>query len=713
MARIGSLLKQAECRLVTLCGIGGVGKSRLAQECGRAEAGFYLNGAAYIALGGLSDTAYLHSALADALGISLQNVHDPQREIAAFLAEREMLLIFDNAEHLPGFALWLSNLLVAAPYIKTIVTSRQRLELREEWVVVLDGLPFGPSPVTPSVELLVKTAERNGQHVDRNADTTALCALLEGLPLGIELAGAMLTRSTASDLLQTVRANLDSLQARWVNTEQYHRSLRAIFQTSWDRLSYEEQSVLANLAVFEGGFTRNAAQSVADASEILLKRLEAFSLVREASERWSLHRVIRTYAREQQVAPDELLQRFESYVLRLLTQAEAEFTARNIRAAVQIMRAEIDSLRQFWQIAVDRRSSELLRLSFSMHRYYEGAGLFAEGLALFRSSLANLELDKFKSGDLRLLGRLRMHEAGMLLRLGKVSDAFSSACDAVECLSQDENDPAALAFALNAFGVAQLYQGDMNAARYTLEQCAAIYRQLQMPELLKPLVNLGAIYSRTGDTGKAYVVLHEAHGIARRISDTVGGFHVVNALGLNRMLCDEYDAALGYFEEALALSETTGFQSGKVIVLNNLGDIHNLMGRAQTGVSYAENAVTLARELEDQRGLIYSLSTLTLIQLALRQSEAVTTLREALQRAKETEAAPLLTTALYAAGEWYASINRRAEAHRVWQVISIHPATEMDYRRRATAHLGNAVLNDNSSEDTLPGLIGQILAQLP
>src|SRR5690606_13008432 len=129
------------------------------------------------------------------------------------------------------------------------------------------------------------------------------------------------------------------------------------------------------------------------------------------------------------------------------------------------------------------------------------------------------------------------------------------------------------------------------------------------------------------------------------------------------------------------------FQSGQVIVLNNLGDIHNLMGRPQTGVSYAENAVALARELEDQRGLIYSLSTLTLIQLALCQSEATTTLREALQRAKETEAAPLMTTALYAAGEWYASINRRAEAHRVWQVISIHPATEMDYRRRATAHL--------------------------
>lgn len=713
LEKIGHLLQMAECRLVAICGIGGVGKSRLAQELGRTEAGFYLNGAAYIPLGELADSMYLYTALADAIGLSLKNVRDPQREIAAFMAEREMLLIFDNAEHLPAFTSWLGTLLQAAPFIKTIVTSRQRLNLREEWVVMIDGLPFSESPETPSVDLFVKTAERGGHRIERNADVAALCALLEGLPLGIELAGAMAASDTTSDLLRSVRANLDHLQAPWVNAEPYHRNLRAVFQTSWDRLSAEERSALSSLAIFEGAFTGEAAQGVADASAALLRRLESVSLIRAAGEYWSLHRVIRTYAREQQAAPDLLLIRFEAYVLKVLAAAEVQFTGRNIRAAVEMMRAEIGGLRQLWKIALDQRRVLLLnRLSFTMHRYYEGEGLFAEGLSLFRTSIDSLALDRLNPDESGLLGRLRMHEAGMLLRLGNVADAFSSARDAVECLSHDEGDPAALAFALNSFGIAQLYQGEMTAARRALEQCAGIYRQLKMPELLKPLVNLGAIYSRTGDIENTRRVLREAHDLARQVGDGIGGFHIANSLGLNHMLCDEYDAARQYFEEALELSETTGFLSGKVIVLNNLGDVHTLMGQPQEGISYAQDAVALARQLQDQRGLVYGLTTLALTQLAMRQSEALITLREALERADKSQAAPLMITALYAAGEWFAAANRPDEAHRLWQLIVDHPAAEMDYRRRAVRRLHDIGVVRDTPEQPLSVVIGEVLAQL-
>src|SRR5690606_34147240 len=171
---------------------------------------------------------------------------------------------------------------------------------------MLDGLPFSESPETPSVELLVKTAERSGCQIDRDASASMLCALLEGLPLGIELAGAMAIYGTTSELLQAVRANLDHLQARWVNAEPYHRSLRAVFQTSWDRLLGEEQSALASLAVFESSFTSDAAQAVADTSAALLRRLESVSLIRKTDDRWSLHGVIRAYARERQVDADML-----------------------------------------------------------------------------------------------------------------------------------------------------------------------------------------------------------------------------------------------------------------------------------------------------------------------------------------------------------------------------------------------------------------------
>lgn len=712
-ARIGHLLRQAECRLVTICGIGGVGKSRLAQEFGRTAAGTFLNGAAYVPMGAVTDVAYLHTALAYALGLSLQNVRDPQHEIEAFLAEREMLLIFDNAEHLHRFARWLGALLDAAPYVKVLVTSRQTLNLREEWVVMLDGLPFSEASDTPSVELLVRMAERGGCRIVPDADAAALCALLEGLPLGIELAGALLTADGVTPLLYAVREHLDHVRARWVNAEPHHMSLRAVFQTSWDALSAAEQTALANLAVFESAFSSDAAHAVADADVALLRRLASRSLVREQDSGWSVHAVIRAYAREQQAAPAALAARFEAYTLRLVEQADAEFAARRIPAAVDLLRANIGLVRQLWQmLVVARRLPALVRLSFTMHRFYEGAGLFAEGLAFFRNGIEVLNLNRYDPDERTLLGRLTMHDAGMLLRLGRVVDAAASAQAAVEYLSHDENDPSVLAFALNSLGVAQLYKGEMDAARRTLEQCADIYRQLELPELLKPLVNLGAIYSRTGDTEQARAVLLEARGVAQHIGDAVGGFHIANSLGLNHMLHDQYADALRYFEEALGLSETTGFLSGKAIVLNNLGDVTTLIGQPQAGARYAEDAVALARQLQDQRGLVYSLTTLTLAQLALRQPAASATLREALQLAREAQAAPLMTTVLYAAGEWYASVGQGEQAGRLWQIVAHHPAAEMDYRRRAVRCLGETPRPADNTAPPLADIIEMVIAQL-
>lgn len=711
--RISHLLRQAECRLVTLCGIGGAGKSRLAQEFGRVEADFYINGAAYISLSALTDKLYLYTALADALGLSLQNVTNVQQAIEAFLAEREMLLIFDNAEHLPDFPLWVSGILQAAPFVRVLVTSRQRLNLREEWVVTLDGLPFSDSPDTPSVDLLMQMASRNDQHITRNADAVALCAVLEGLPLGIELAGSLLTSNGVSTLLESIRNNLDYVQTRWLNAEPHHRSLRAVFQASWDRLSENERTALANLAVFDSLFSTDAAQTVADAPPALLRRLVSASLVREEGAYWSLHTVIRTYARERQATPDILAARFETYALGIIAQAEEDFTARRVKAAVTAMHSEIGNLRQLWHEAVNARRILLLtRLSFTMHRFYEGAGWFAEGLAFFRQALEPLTFNPHDTAERGLLGRLKMHEAGLLLRLGNVMEAVASAQEATVCLVQEESDPSALAFALNTFGIAQLYQGDTTAARQTLEQCAGIYRQLALPELLKPLINLGAIYNRTGDTDSACIVLEEAQGIARRISDDVGGFHIANALGLTHMLRNEYAAARQYFEEALALSETTGFLSGKAIVLNNLGDVFTLIGQPQTGVRYAQEAVTLARQLEDRRGIIFGLTTLALGQLALANTAATALLHEALQLAQQSQAVPLIMTVLYAAGEWYTSAGRPDEADRLWRMAAVHPATEMDYRRRMLARLPSTALAADTSEKAIATCVTRVMDHL-
>lgn len=694
-------LRQRECRLITITGVGGVGKSRLAQEIGRIEAGWYLNGVCYVPLATITDSISLTSVLAERLGIVLQNISNAQKKIERFLAEREMLLIFDNAEHLPDFAYWLSALIAAVPELKIVVTSRHRLGLREEWVFPLDGLPAGDSADNASVQLLIQTAFQHGHKLEPDRDAAALCALLEGLPLAIELAGAIAAVS-AAELLNQIARNRDILQAHWINTEPRHQSLRAVFLTSWHLLTPHERTVLANLALFSGSFTTEAAAVIAGADEALLQRLYARSLLRHDGSRWSLHGVIHAYASEFQTETSHLISRFETFYLDLVDQAEVLFGERKLAEAVKLLRAELDNLYQCWQTSLDQyRPQVLICMSFVMHRFYEGIGWYNEGLNFFQKTLDRLSLDSAGKTEDVLPGRLKMHITGMLLRLGRIAEAGVSAQEAIHLIA-DQHTLDDLAFALNLLGIAQLYSGNIPQAKAALEQCADIYRDLKKVELLKPLINLGAIYTRTGEIENALVVLKEAYDLACQINDEVGTYHVTNSLGLSYMLLGDYECACHYFENALTLSKSNGFLQGEAITSNNLGDVYTLLGQPARGYEYAGQAVSIARQIQDVRSLIYALSTLALAQISLQHPELTTTLQEALEKALASGAEPMMTTVLYPVGEWYLAGMQADEAAKIWSALVEHPATEMDYRRRAQQRLEEMQIPAQELSPVLP-----------
>lgn len=681
-------------RVVTVLGMGGVGKSRLAQELGRRLAASFVNGVRYVALTSVVDVIYLPSALAESLGVSLRGVADPQREIWAFLAERDLLLIFDNAEHLPGFPDWLTGLLTAAPTVKVLVTSRHRLDLREEWVLPLEGLTVRadrPAEESAGVQLLANNARQRGYTaVLEPAPAAALCGLLEGMPLGIELAGAMLLDHPLVELVEAVRRSFDNLQQRWRNAEPRHSSLRAVFETSWQMLPPDQQAALANLSVFGGSFTAEAADAVAGATPTLLDAFTARSLVRRAGERYSLHAIIRRYAQE--ACDDEAGAngRYRNHYLDHIARAEATFSDRDIPGAVQLLKAEIDNLRQLWQAAVDQRDLVLVNQLISiMHRFYEGIGWFAEGEAFFAASLSALALNAENPTERALLGRLLSHRAGIGLRLGRMADVTRWAHEAARLL--EEEGGASLAFALNTLGIAQLYTGDTPSAQATLERCADLYRRLGRSELIKPLINLASVYSRNGETERARAALEEARPLALELRDKVGSYHIANGLGVAYSLLGDHQRALTAFEEALTMSEAVGFVQGRAVTLNNLGDVYTLVGKPQRGVKYATEAVTLSREMKDARSLSYALATLTLAQVALGYPAARQSLIECLESALQSNTDPMTLMALYAAAVWHDHAGRTDAARRLWALVASHPATETDYRQRAVTRLGGAL----------------------
>ena len=254
--------------------------------------------------------------------------------LLTLLREKDLLLVLDNFEHLTDQAGRLSPLLEAAPGLQILVTSRERLRLREEWVYTLDGLSF-PAKTEGRVALAYRDPEalvsiraqeqrptqptffeqydaltlfeiRAAQADSRFkltesclAEIAAICQLVEGHPLAIELAASVAAERPCGELLSALRETFDALAPSLRNLPERHRSLRAVFEHSWTLLTPDEQTRLANLSVFVGGFSAEAAFAVADTSSAQLADLVAKSLVRRDSDgRYSLHESIRQFSAE-------------------------------------------------------------------------------------------------------------------------------------------------------------------------------------------------------------------------------------------------------------------------------------------------------------------------------------------------------------------------------------------------------------------------------
>ena len=716
LAQVSQWLRHSDCRLITLLGVGGVGKSRLAQAIGQNEVGHFINGVCYVPLASVPDSLFVLSALAQALGLSLRNVAQPQREIYHYLAQRELLLILDNVEHLSDLSALLDALLAQAPALKVLVTSRQRLNLHQEWVLALEGLAHAEDAESASFQLFAQSAAQYGYRLPDVAQTLALCRQLEGLPLALELAAGMLHSTDNAQVLSAIEHNLDVLQAPWHNIPERQRSLRAVFMSSWEWLSREEQEALSRLAIFAAHFSASAALAVAQADEAVLQRLHMKSLLRRhEAERYSLHSVIRHYAQAFQSDASATRSAFSAYYLGYLAEVEDLFSQRNIPQAVQAFEQELEHLRYVWHMALAQRELDTLgRMMATLHRFYEGIGWFTEGVSLFQASLKRLNPRLEDEQERLIAGRLWAHQAGLLLRVGDVGQALQQAEQAVNALAQAEDSPQFMAFALNAQGIAQLYSGKTEAAQTSLEHCAALYRRLGLPDLLKPLINLGSLYTRTGERQRALEVLQEAHPLALALGDQVGAYHITNGLGVVLSLQGEHAQAIRYYQEALHLSEVTGFLQGKSITLNNLGDAYTQAGEAQMATAYAEQAVQLAQHIKDKRSLSYALNTLALNQLALDHLQAPHTLQQALQTALESGAEPILLMVLYSVGIWHERQQRPQAAHKLWACVAQHPASEMDYRQRAQQKLGGlAKLNLPVTPPEAPRLlVEQSLAHL-
>ena len=390
--QIKTLVMTPDHRLLTLIGPGGIGKTRLSIQAASELADEFPDGVWFVPLAPLKSAEALIPAIAKALEFSFYREEQPPRQqIMDFLREKRLLLILDNFEHLVSEGTELiGEILITAKNLKLLVTSRERLNLQGEQLYWVSGMrsphvtdvatwidPEEQAKPFSALQLFIERARRvrpDFRLTQENLGAvTEICKLVNGMPLGIELAAGWLEVLTPKEIAAEVTRSLDFLETNLQDVSDRQRSIRAVFESSWKLLSAEEQKIFQQLTVFRGSFSRGAAQTVSGASLRTMLGLVNKSWLQQVEEgRFALHEVLRQYGYERLQSNGEERQstndRHADYYLDFVQELE-----RHLRGAQQIEATNIldkefgNNIQAAWDWLIERK-----RFNELVHRMLPG-----------------------------------------------------------------------------------------------------------------------------------------------------------------------------------------------------------------------------------------------------------------------------------------------------------------------------------------------------
>ncbi len=626
-AALAERLAHPDCRLLTLTGRGGVGKTRLALQVAADAAGLFADGIFFVPLEALRSPAQVASAISVAMGLPNIEQAEALQQLLAHLRGKEMLLVLDNFEHVVEACPMLIAVLRYAPGVVLLVTSRERLYLREEWLYEVEGMCIADEPpgLYPTAETCDAVAlfEQRVQQLQAHfslspellPDVIRICKIVEGLPLAIELAAATMAYQSCAEIATHLEQSLDILATSLRNVPERQRSLRAVFDHSWALLTQEERAVLSGLTVFEGGFTAAAAQAVISENADTLSALAAKSLLRRTHNgRYGYHATTHAYAAarlaENADLQRELERRHGAYYA---TKLRRELATAPDDEAFSDWEQESANIHVAWTRALTRRHWAIIaEMSEAVGRFYRRRGPLDEGIALFEAAVTQVtQSSPAAAEDLSsLLVRLQIEQ----VRLWDASGHHEQAVALSQRIITESQRLAAYELeGEGQFLLGQAYQrqGAYQDAEHALNQALALARTGKQRRLeADSLRILGNIAVRRGAFDLARQLYEAAAECYQILGYVRGEAAVFNNLGVLLLQVGKHPEARGVLLAARARYRSLGDRLGEAKALNNLANVAVEQGECDEALNLYQEALEIHRAMQNTEGRATTLNNL-------------------------------------------------------------------------------------------------------
>lgn len=567
IAHINALLDSSTCQLLTLVGSGGIGKTRLALQIAQQKLAAFPHGVWFVPLAPLSSPDQIPAAIAKALQIQISGQFSPNHELLNFLSGKQLLLLLDNFEHLLPGANFVEDILITAPAVKILVTSRAALNLQAEWVQIIHGMSYPESELSRDLEAYsaVQLFAERARHAQsdfslvRDGDCAVrICRLVEGMPLAIELAAAWLKSIPCDIIAEHIQHDLGFLTSSQQDIPERHRSIRAVFDHSWKLLTRDEQQVFQRFSVFRGGCTLDAAEQITGASLAMIASLVEKSLLRlEPSGRYGLHEMLRQYGEEKLIASGEFDSAHNAhsvYYCHFMGLHESDTRGHRQLEAVQEIEPDFENVRAAWLWALEHRDYGAIDRSLeTLDRFCHMRTRFEDSRVLFEKAWEQLA----PQGDEpphRVWGRV--------LARPNINQDLEQQCERRRqalSIARLYDDPIEIATCLYWMGEATNMLHDHQQCVSYLEESLALFRahgeRFYTPRVLN---ELAICHYMMGKPEKAISYGQEALSLRHEIGDRIGVAWCTQDLGVAHFLLGNLDESDHYMKDALRLFNEIG-----------------------------------------------------------------------------------------------------------------------------------------------------------